>query len=421
MHPILVIAQREFLQRIRQKSFWILLLLGPVFFMFAMIVPIGLTMNKESANQVLYLDESGLLDSFLYSDLNITFVKTNGTLESCKLKAKDYDGLLWIKKDNLGWQSNFYQQGTFGMKDPNLLKFILKQRIDEYELSSRSSIELPSLAFSTSTLTQSENGETTELIGFVIGLFGALLIIVFINQYSNMVLRGIVEEKQNRISELILTSIKPIYFITGKIVGIASVAFLQMFVWFTLAGFGSLSVQSWFQLERFSNAQITETLHSTHDISQSLEINAILNAFSSLDIGLLVLGFFYYFVFGYLLYSALFAIVGVSVGNEADAQQMAMPFTLPLAIPVMLLQFITENPDSNLVLFLTFFPFTSPTTMLLRMPMGVPVGELVLSMLTLFLTFIFAAYVASKVYRTGVLMYGKKISLKEIMRWSRSN
>ena len=416
MYSIIIIAQREFLQRIRQKSFWILMFLGPLFFALAMIVPIGLTINKEATNEVLVLDQTGLLSNHLYTDPTIQFVEATGSLEENLTLAEKYDGLIQIQKDSIGWKTTFFQHGMLGQKSPETLRLLIQQRISEYEITSKTIIELPIVRFKTASLSLNK-GEASETAGFVFGLFGAILIIVFINQYANMVLRGLMEEKQNRISELILTSIKPMYFITGKIVGIASVAFLQMFAWFSLAGILSLITKSWFKLERFSDAQLTETLRHTTDIKQSLEMNSLLNAISSVDLGFLFFSFLFYFIFGYLLFSALFAIVGVSVGNDTDAQQMAMPFTLPLAIPVLLLQYITENNDSSVVQFLSIFPLTSPTTMLLRLPMGVPAIELICSMLTLIATFILAAYIASKVYRTGVLMYGKKLGWKEIWKW----
>jgi ABC-2 type transport system permease protein len=416
MHPIIIIAQREFLQRIRQKSFWILMLLGPLFFALAMIVPIGLAINKEGAGEVLVLDQSELLSNYLYSDPNIQLVETDGSLADNLKLVEKYDGLIQIRKDSLGWKTTFYQHGMLGQKSPETLRLLIKQRISEYEITSKTTLELPKMRFETASLSLNK-GEASETAGFIFGLFGAILIIVFINQYANMVLRGLVEEKQNRISELILTSIKPMYFITGKIVGIASVAFLQMFAWFSLAGIVSLVMKSYFKLERFSDTRLEETLRHTTDIKQSMEMNAMLNAISSVDLGFLFFSFLFYFIFGYLLFSALFAIVGVSVGNETDAQQMAMPFTLPLALPVILLQYITENNDNGLVQFLSIFPFTSPTTMLLRIPMGVPAVELIFSMLALIATFILAAYIASKVYRTGVLMYGKKLGWKEMWKW----
>lgn len=416
MHPIIIIAQREFLQRIRQKSFWILMLLGPLFFALAMIVPIGLAINKEETNEVLVLDQSELLSNHLYTDPSIQFVEATGSLEENLTLAEKYDGLIQIQKDSLGWKTTLFQHGMLGQKSPETLRLLLQQRISEYEITSKSNLDLPRVRFETASLSVNK-GEASETAGFVFGLFGAILIIVFINQYANMVLRGLVEEKQNRISELILTSIKPMYFITGKIVGIASVAFLQMFAWFSLAGLLSFITKSWFKLERFSDARLEETLRHTTDIKQSMEMNSLLNAISSVDLGFLFFSFLFYFIFGYLLFSALFAIVGVSVGNETDAQQMAMPFTLPLAIPVMLLQYITENKESGLVQFLSIFPLTSPTTMLLRLPVGVPTTELIGSMLALITTFVLAAYIASKVYHTGVLMYGKKLSWKEMWKW----
>lgn len=422
MHPLYIIARREFLQRVKQKSFWILLLLGPFFLMIVMIVPIGLAMKKENSSEILFLDESGELEPYLYSDSKTALVKVEGSVPEAYKQAKQggYAGLLNISRDSLRWQCRFYPTGM-QTQNSELLRLTLLQRINEYELENKQNIDLPKVSFREASMAELERGEADASAGFVAGLFVAVLVLFFINQYAHMVLRGVVEEKQNRISELILTSIKPVHFITGKIVGIASVAFLQMAVWLGLAGLLTNTVYRSFKLERFSDQQLEQTLKNATDIQQTMEMNSILNSVASLDYGFLLLGFVFYFVFGYLLYSALFAIVGIALGNDSDAQQMAIPFTLPLAMPIILLQYITENQDSTLTKVLSVFPFTSPTTMLLRLPFGVPWWEMLLSGGVLIGSFAFAAYTAAKVYRLGVFMYGKKLTLSEVWRWARSS
>lgn len=420
MHPLYIIAKREFLQRVRQKSFWIMLLLGPFFLILIMVVPIGLTMKKETSTEILYLDKSGELDEYLYSEQEFNLVKVNGQLTDCLKKAKKegYAGLILLDKINNNWQCKYYQTGMT-LQGFTLVKAIIKGRITEYELADKQNISLPSVDFQSASTMDFNNGEPDNTIGFIAGLFAAVLILVFINQYSHMVLRGVVEEKQNRISELILTSIKPLYFISGKIIGIACVAFLQIFVWFTLSGLVTISISNYFKIERFSDQNIAKTLENANDITQTMEMNSVLHSIASINGLEIFLGFIFYFVFGYLLFSTLFAIVGIAVGSDTDAQQMAIPFTLPLSIPVILLQYITENQDSGLTLFLTLFPFTSPTTMLLRMPFGVPNWQLIASGSILVLTLILSAYSAAKIYRTGILMYGKKFSLREVLHWAR--
>ena len=417
MHPLFIIARREFLQRVRQKSFWILLLLGPIFLLFVMVVPIGLAMKKENASEILYLDESGELDDFMYSDKKVGLVKIGGTVEQAykTAKTKGYAGLLSLHKDSVRWQCRFYPTGLQG-QSVELLRLAIQQRIYEYELENKRNIELPRVSFREASMAELEKGNTDMSAAFVAGLFMAVLVLVFINQYAHMVLRGIVEEKQNRISELILTSIKPMHFITGKIVGIASVAFLQMAIWLALSGLISTSIYRSFKLERFTNAQLEQTLQKTQDIQQTLEMNSILNSIDSVQLSVLLAGFLFYFVFGYLLFSALFAVVGVAVGSDTDAQQMAIPFTFPLAIPVIMLQYITDNPEAGLVKFLSIFPLTAPTTMLLRLPFGVAWWEFLLSAIVLIFSFLGAAYTASKVYRIGIFMYGKRFGFREVWK-----
>lgn len=416
MRAIFLIVEREFLQRVRQKSFWLVLLLGPLFFLLAMIVPIGLSMKKDKQSEVLYLDETGLLENYLYSDAHLAFIPTHLRLDQAMelTQTEGYNGLLRLSKDSTGWHCDYFGKEGFGQSIPAQLQPIVQERIRHFELDQRAALELPPVQFKT---TASESEQMNSSVQFVAGLFVALLVLVFINQYAYMVLRGVVEEKQNRISELLLTSVKPMHFITGKIIGIASVAFLQMAVWFGLAGLLSLTVYKYFQLARFTDAHLAQTLRHTTDMAQSLEMNALLNATGSLELGFLLGGFLFYFVFGYLLYSALFAMVGVAVGNDADAQQLAMPLTLPLVLPVVLLQVVVENPSSTLTKFLSLFPLTSPTAMLIRLPFGVPAFELVSSGIVLLLAFVGVSYGASKVYRLGVLLYGKKLRFAEIWKW----
>ena len=399
-----------------------MLLMGPFFLMVIMIVPIGLAMEKENASEILCLDQSGELAEYLYTEPGMTLIKTAGTTEECFLAAKKggYAGLLHINKDSASWQTRFYPAGMSG-QNPALLKAIIQRRITEYELEDKQNVTLPEIEFKVASLTEITKNEPDGTMGFVAGLFAAVLVLVFINQYSHMVLRGIVEEKQNRISELILTSIKPIYFITGKIAGIASVAFLQIMIWAVLSGLVTFSVQSYFKLDRFKDQNIAETLKQASDVPQTLEMNSMLNSISSINGGALIAGFLFYFVFGYLLYSAVFAIIGIAVGSDTDAQQMAIPFTLPLAIPVVLLQYITEHPEAGFTRFLTIFPLTSPTTMLLRMPLGVPLWEGLLSGGILLFTLFIAAFSAAKVYRIGIFMYGKKLSWTEVIRLAKQS
>ena len=174
MYSIIIIAQREFLQRIRQKSFWILMFLGPLFFALAMIVPIGLTINKEATNEVLVLDQTGLLSNHLYTDPTIQFVEATGSLEENLTLAEKYDGLIQIQKDSIGWKTTFFQHGMLGQKSPETLRLLIQQRISEYEITSKTIIELPNVRFKTASLSLNK-GEASETAGFVFGLFGAIL------------------------------------------------------------------------------------------------------------------------------------------------------------------------------------------------------------------------------------------------------
>lgn len=419
MHPTFIVAKREFLQRVRKRSFWLFLLLGPLFFLLILIVPIGLSMEKESKTQIGVVDKSGDLVPFLYSQKELTIIPLKGSLPEVIKEAKQLhcDGVVILEKKPTIWFCRYIRLGMLGGVGDAELEFLLRQRIQEYEMNSQG-MESPNVLLTSESMANNHNGETDMAIGFVAGLFMAMLILVFVNQYAQMVLRGVVEEKQNRISELILTSIKPTHFILGKVIGIASVAFLQMAIWFGVSSFISWSTYQYFQLDRFTNTHLATTLLQTADANQTMEINALLNALGTLNFGALLIGFLFYFIFGYLLFSALYAMIGIAVGSDSDAHQMAMPIALPLAIPLVALQSIVDNPHSEFAKFLSFFPLTAPTTMMIRLPFGVPTWEVLVSAGLLFISFLLFSFIAAKVYRMGVLLYGKKLSWSEMWKWA---
>ena len=228
--------------------------------------------------------------------------------------------------------------------------------------------------------------------------------------YGTMVMRGVIEEKTNRIVEIIISSVKPFQLMMGKIIGVALVGLTQFILWILL----TIIISSFAELFLIDATEIT---NNTDTINQSLILDEITKLTGGIDLIKIFLSFIFFFLFGYLMYSALFAAVGSAVDAEADTQQFVLPITIPLILAFILIQPVMDNPDGTLAFWLSMNPLTSPVIMMVRLPFGVDIWELVLSMILLILGFIITTYLAAKIYRTGILMYGKKISYKELWKW----
>jgi ABC-2 type transport system permease protein len=251
------------------------------------------------------------------------------------------------------------------------------------------------------TLKWEKNGEDKETNTHVvmgISYVLALILYMFIFMFGAMVMRGVIEEKSNRIIEIIISSVKPFQLMAGKIMGVALVAVVQFLIWIVLTAVFFLVFQS------FSSG--------SEGIAQGLAVE-----FARVNI-VEILGFFIlFFIGGYLLYASMFAAVGSAVESEADSQQLMMPVTVPLILAIMIMVQTFRYPDSSLSVWASMIPFTSPIIMVARIPFGVPLWQIILSLTILFATFVLMSYVTAKIYRVGILMYGKKPSLKEIFKW----
>ena len=269
---------------------------------------------------------------------------------------------------------------------------------------------------------------------YAIGFGSGLLIYIFILLYGIQVMRGVIEEKSNRIIEVIISSVKPFQLMMGKIIGVAMVGLTQFLMWIVLSGIFMSIGQATF-LKKYSQELIPvmqkkiPDYHGKNNIAQfqnpeteavNQDVAQILGAVTDPKfIFTLISCFLFYFLFGYLLYSALFAAFGAAVDNETETQQFMMPVTLPLVLAYVISIFIMQNPQSPVAFWFSIIPFTSPVVMMARLPFGVPLWELLLSMALLIATFVFMTWLAGKIYRTGILMYGKKVTYKELWKWLR--
>ena len=446
MNKILLIIQREYLTRVRQKSFIIMTILGPVLMAGIFIVPVWLALQQSDDSTVLVVDDSFLFTDRMQNTENITFIYTTESLDSAKsaLTAEEgVDAVLYIHKDIMtttkGIQLVYETQPS--IHAIRHIETVLSNDIEKFKLAkygiNQATMDAAKTNVSLVTKkideTGQENSANTE-VSMMVGLFSGLLIYMFIFLYGVQVMRGVIEEKTSRIIEVIISSVKPFELMMGKIIGIALVGLTQFLLWIVLTTSlisGSQAIiESQFSKDDMGGKNIEEVMSSNQvavpqeaeeEVAQFNEaaLDDFMKSFDTINFAVIIGSFLFYFLGGYLLYSALFAAVGSAVDNEADSQQFMLPITIPIIFSFVMAQYVISNPEGALSFWLSIIPFTSPIIMMVRIPFGVPYWELALSMVMLVIGFIGTTWLAGRIYRTGILMYGKKINYKELWKWLR--
>ncbi|WP_205499649.1 ABC transporter permease [Rufibacter psychrotolerans] len=431
MDKIWLVFQREYLVRVRKKSFIVMTILGPLLMALVMIVPIWLATMSDDTKIVQVLDESGYLKGKLTSTEELKFVNVAGTLEEAKasyLKSEDA-ALLYIPKIDLEKPQGIqlFSQKSTSLAMKGSLEKQVRQELEEVKFANsgidQQVLDKIKTPISIRTVNLSAEGEKSSDVAVTtgVGFIGAFLIYLFIFIYGAQIMRGVIEEKTSRILEVMVSSVKPFQLMAGKIMGIAAVGLTQFLLWIILTSAISGGVAARFDLKRFSDAQINQTMQgmeNDRDALQAQEIHEVVSAAQNLNVPLLVGSFLFYFLGGYLLYGALFGAVGAAVDSETDSQQFMLPITVPLILSFIVAQtIIVKNPNGPVAFWMSMIPFTSPVVMMLRLPFGVPGWEMALSMLLLVLGFIGTIWVAARIYRVGILMYGKKVNYRELSKW----
>lgn len=440
MKKIALIISREYLSRVKKKSFIIMTFLGPILIGGMYAIAIWLAVNADEMNQkknVYVIDETEQFKDHFRDSKSLSFQYVNSNLDSTKklIEGDEDSYVLYIPnltKDLSGVQLYSTKQASI-----SVVSYIEKEI--ESELKDKKLVEngisrdiLKSLDMDVSlnTIRLTDKGEESGSAGasFGIGMFASVLIYLFIFLYGVQVMRGVIEEKNNRIVEVIISSVKPFQLMMGKIIGIALVGLTQFVLWVvlttTISGIATQKLSS-----NLSNTteQTTGVAvgagASAFDQSKQMSGNdaaQIMDAINTINFPLLIGTFIFYFLGGYLLYSALFAAIGSAVDNESETQQFMFPVTIPLIFSFVLSSSaVANNPDGPIAFWMSMIPLTSPIVMMVRIPFGVPVWQLVLSMVLLILGFMGTVWVAAKIYRTGILMYGKKVTFKELYKWLR--
>jgi ABC-2 type transport system permease protein len=433
MKKILLIISREYLSRVKKKSFIIMTFLGPILIGAMYALAIYLAVKGDELNdkkEVFVLDETQQFTSELRDSKTLSFTAITGELDSAKksIQGNENAYLLHIKKSTEGSADAELiasKQASFSVVNyiEDELEAVLKNKKLISNGISQEVLKSLDVDVSLQTIRLTEKGEESGSTGasYGIGMFASVLIYLFIFLYGVQVMRGVIEEKNNRIIEVIISSVRPFQLMMGKIIGIALVGLTQFVLWVVLtvaiSGVATKVMnQDKAEMQKFEQMR-SPAMADAPNNSEALQL---IQALETIDFAYILICFLFYFLAGYLLYSALFAAIGSAVDNESETQQFMFPVTIPLIFSFVLASStVVNNPDGPIAFWLSLFPLTSPVVMMVRIPFGVPLWQLLISMILLVLGFMGTVWLAAKIYRTGILMYGKKVTFKELLKWLR--
>ncbi|GAB2958418.1 ABC transporter permease [Hymenobacter coalescens] len=439
MSKIWLIVQREYLTRVRKKSFIIMSLIGPLLTVALFAVPVLIAKMSDSGKVVAVADAGGLFTEKLpepQDDISFTRVSPDLVTAKAEFNKAKYDALLYVPKMDLSNPDGFqvFSRKGLGMSLENDIRRAANKAIENRRLQQagidRAVLDNLKADVDLKTVSLSDEGERSSSTGIstAVAYFFGFLIYIFIFIYGVQIMRGVMEEKTNRIVEVVISSVKPFELMMGKVMGIAAVGFTQLALWVLLSfGIssvmaGSISPDKVAQDRADRTTAVMRPSTGQDDAAKKENVMVkVTQAFQSADLNLPLLAgcFLFYFLGGYLFYGALFGAIGSAVDSETDTQQFMMPVTMPLVLTFVVSQAIlTTNPNGTVAFWMSMFPLTSPIAMMMRLPFGgVPTWQLLLSMALLIAGFVGAIWIAGRIYRVGILMYGKKITYGELSKW----
>ena len=452
MNKIKLIIAREYLTRVKKKSFIIMTILAPILLAALMVVPTLIavrTMESQKQMNVLVVDDNDFFINKLEDNARVVFTYRSGEVNEFKkeLFTGNYDALLHIVKGDAALRANLYYAKDPPSRLASDLESQLNKQLFDRLLVEKFNIDPQEFEMYKNTAQASimsikideQGNEKTSFaaVSKIVGMVSGLIIYFFIFMCAQQVLRGVLEEKTNRIIEVLISSVKPMQLMLGKIVGVAMVGLTQFVLWVALTfvlilGVGlaapnlfagdSEMIQTAMQTQMPVGVENIQPLQNTVDAGQLLSQNSIfeqIQNYFNFSFTTLLLCFLFYFIFGYLIYASLYAGVGSAVDAETDSQQFLLPVTIPLILTIVLFAPITEAPNGSLALWMSMIPLTSPVAMMMRLPTGVPLHELLISMGLCVVFFFACVWFAAKIYRIGILMYGKKTTWKDLGKWLR--
>lgn len=417
--------------RVRKRTFLVVTLLIPVFFAAMIIIPVSLAVSADDKTEVAVVDESGLFASHLSDAKDIYFKDVSGVgIDTFRAHYAEhgYGGLLYIPKIDINRPAGitYYSNGSPGISLERTLTDRVNELIEEARMR-QASMDIESIHRLHSDIDinfkSGDDKQGNSYVSYAVGYASGFIIYLILMIFGMSVMRGVMEEKVSRIAEVMISSVKPFQLMMGKIIGIAAVGLLQFFIWAFLITILQFLLPVFLSHESIQAlSQSSQGVQSPGNAAMVEALEKVQYVIGSINWTLIISCFVFYFLGGYLFYSALFAAVGSLVNEDpTDVQSLTFPITLPVIIGIMITITAVHHPDSPVAVWGSIIPFTSPMVMMARLPYGVPgtvpVWQLVLSMVLLVLGFLFTTWMAGKIYRTGILLYGKKVTWKEALKW----
>ena len=449
MSKIPIIIKREYMTRVRKKSFIIMTILAPLLMACLIVVPTLVMMNQQQDHKKIAVveDNSDLFKGVIKNTKDLEFVYLdNVNLNDLQktFQQEGYYGILYISPELVNTPNAIQliskKQPPIGLLEhieSSLEKEIERQKLMAYKIQNLDEImKNVETKVSVQTKKIDDSGqikETSTGISMALAYISGFLMYMLVFMFGAQVMRGVIEEKTSRVVEVIVSSVKPVQLMMGKIIGIALVGLTQFLIWVLLtvaiAGVvkstvlhkGNLTeVTQNMTKNLMTEGQQSQVSAQTADINPKMaEVTKLFDSAMNQPWGLIIISFIFYFVTGYLLYASIFAAIGSAVDNETETQQFMLPVTIPIILALMVAMGTMQNPESSLSFWCSMIPLTSPVVMVARLPFGVPYWQLAVSMILMVLTFGAFVWMAAKVYRTGILMYGKRSSWKEMWKWLR--
>jgi len=433
MNHLPLIIKREYINKVRNKSFIIMTFLSPLIMVgvFTLVAYLS-QLNNDGIRTISVLDESGLfIDEFENSDgLRFNILTDLNLSDAKKLSelSEDY-GLLFIPKfeniEDVSKLVTFYSEDSASLQQIDDIEDVISEKANALKLKEAGidAERIKKLRIRVNAKQETYKGKETSKLGSILKLaFGGAagyLLFMFIIIYGNMIMRSVIEEKTSRIIEVIISSVKPIQLLLGKILGTSLAGITQFLAWVILMGVFSVLITSIFGIDPSTTQSPQQELISQNvDGGTQQIVQDLILEINNLPIANLVVMFLFFFIGGYLLYASLYAAIGAAVDSETDTQQFMLPILMPLILAIYVGFFtVIENPHGTVSQVFSYIPFTSPVVMLMRIPFGVPIWQQILSLVILFVTFMGTVWFAAKIYKVGILMYGKKASYREIFKW----
>jgi ABC-2 type transport system permease protein len=421
MNKISLIIAREYITRVRKKSFLVMTIVGPLLFALLIIVPTWLAMRGGEEKVIEVADESGLFESVLTDtdEIKYHFVKEDPENLKQSLQGSHYYGFLYIPDINIDDPKGiqFYSTSKPSLSVISDLERGIRQKIENIKLEksglTKEMLDNLKVKLDIATISITEQGEqeSSSLGATGVGYVSALLIYFFVFFFGAQIMRGIIEEKSSRIIEVIISSVKPFQLMMGKIIGVGAVGLTQFVLWVILTYIVRAVLGSVFGANEPTGGVEVSPESSLNFFAELMKLLASVNIIE------VIFFFVIYFLGGFLLYGSLFAAVGSAVDSEVDSQQFMLPITLPLILSIVSLGAVLNEPDGSLAFWLSIIPLTSPVVMMMRIPFGVDWWEQLLSVALLAGGFLFTVWLAARIYRVGILMHGTKVNYKVLAKW----